>query len=77
MLCKANLTFEKLELTEHKYPVQIQFDNYEANDSVGACMCQVFDLASLNKLEGYLPKCWAHVIAWDADAKKIFEYDRR
>lgn len=63
-------------MTDYKYPVQIQFDNQQAEDSI-AYMCHVFDRASYNKLTAQLPKIYRHVVAWDADGKEVFRYDNR
>lgn len=59
------------------YPVQIQADNAEANDSQVACMCHVFDRDGLITLREALQKQYLHVIAWDCDGNKAFEYDNR
>lgn len=63
-------------MSDMKFPVQIQFDNTQADDSI-ACMCHVFDLASFNKLTAQLPKIYMHVIAWDANSVEVFKYDSR
>lgn len=60
----------------HKFPVQIQFDNQNADDS-HAPMCHVFDHLSFIKMVNCLPGCWMHVIAWDADGVEVFKYDNR
>mgnify|MGYP000429108475 CR=1 FL=1 len=61
---------------EYKFPIQIQFDNTAADDSISS-MCQVFDGASFHKLTAQLPKIYMHVIAWDADGTEVFKYDNR
>ena len=59
------------------YPVQIQADNHDANDSQIDCMCHVFDRQGLVTVFEALCKQYLHVIAWDCDGNKAKEYDNR
>lgn len=59
------------------YPVQIQADNAQADDSTVTCMCHVFDRDGLITMFDALSKVYLHVIAWDCDGNKAKEYDNR
>lgn len=59
------------------FPVQIQADNQDANDSHCVCMCHVFDVRDEVCLLTALSKQYLHVIAWDANGEKVYEYDNR
>lgn len=60
------------------FPVQIQADKHEANDTRGCLvLCHVFDHTSQVCLLDVLSKQFAHVAAWDAQGNKIYEYDNR
>lgn len=58
------------------YPVQIQFDNVNAEEAE-ASMCQVFDAMSYYKLITQLPNIYLHVVAWDNNGAVVFKYDNR
>ncbi len=59
------------------YPVQIQGDNSDANDSYASCMVHVFSIKDeINAFEA-LSKMYLHVIAWNASGDVIRTYDNR
>lgn len=60
-----------------KYPVQIQGDNTDANDTFVCCMVHVFDLNSERNAIAALTKQYLHVVAWDVAGLLIYEYDNR
>ena len=59
------------------YPVQIQADNHNADDSTVASMCHVFDVQGLITVRTALEKQYLHVIAWDCDGNQLSLYDNR
>ena len=59
------------------YPVQIQADNENANDSQAPCMCHVFDIKGEITMLAALQKQYLHVIAWDVNGEVRHEYDNR
>ena len=59
------------------YPVQIQADNIEANESMAIVMCHVFDIRGEIMVFEALTSKYLHVIAWDNHGNKIREYDNR
>lgn len=59
------------------YPVQMQGDNSDANDSHASCMLHVFDIKSEISAFDALSKMYCHVIAWDASGNVLREYDNR
>jgi hypothetical protein len=59
------------------YPVQIQADNEDANDSHCFCMCHVFDVKAEITIINALQKQYLHVISWDSMGNKLDEYDNR
>lgn len=59
------------------YPVQIQADNQDANDSHCVCMCHVFDVKAEITIINALQKQYKHVISWDNEGNKLHEYDNR
>ena len=59
------------------YPVQIQADNIDANDSMVPCMCHVFDIKGEITIMAALQKQYLHVIAWNVKGEKLGEYDNR
>lgn len=59
------------------YPVQIQADNFDAADSMVACMCHVFDVNGLITMRDALQKQYLHVVAWDVDGNQVILYDNR
>jgi hypothetical protein len=59
------------------YPVQIQADNMDANDSQCVCMCHVFDIHGQVTMLAALQKQYLHVIAWNVNGEVIDTYDNR
>lgn len=59
------------------YPVQMQGDNMDANDSHALCMLHVFDIRGEIEAFEMLSKRFLHVIAWDASGNVLREYDNR
>lgn len=59
------------------YPVQIQADNDNADNSMCACMCHVFDVNGLITIRDALQKQYRHVVAWDANGNTVCLYDNR
>ena len=59
------------------YPVQIQADNQDANDSHAVALCHVFDIQGELTIINALCKQYMHVISWDAQGEKLSEYDNR
>jgi len=60
------------------YPIQIQADNTDATDVVRTVvMCHVFDVQSETMLYVALSKTYLHVVSWDVNGNKIYEYDNR
>jgi hypothetical protein len=59
------------------YPVQVQADNENAEDSAVRAMCMVYDRDGLITVFEALTKAYRHVIAWDCDGNKAKEYDNR
>lgn len=64
-------------MADKLYPVQIQADNLDADDSNAACMCHVFDISGEVTVISALSKVYRHVIAWDAQGNVIYTYDNR
>jgi hypothetical protein len=62
---------------ETTFPVQIQADNQDANDSYCVCMCHVFDIRSEITILAALQKQYKHVIAWDKNGQVRHTYDNR
>lgn len=60
-----------------KFPVQIQADDAQADDSQAPCMCHVFDRQGLTTVFNALAARYCHVVAWDADAQVVSVYDNR
>lgn len=60
-----------------EYPVQIQADNTDAEDSQIDCMCRVIDQRGLVTVFEALCKQYLHVVAWDCDGNRAKEYDNR
>ena len=60
-----------------RYPVQIQADNEDANDSRVPCMCHVFDYAGFTTVFAAMSRQYRHVLAWDANGAEIYKYDNR
>ncbi len=60
-----------------KWPVQIQGDDTNANDSMCSCMVHVFDKQSETNVFTALSKMYLHVIAYNTDGKVILTYDNR
>ena len=59
------------------YPIQIQADNQNAEDSRARAMCQVYDKDGFITVFDALTKSYLHVIAWDSEGKKVKEYNNR
>lgn len=59
------------------YPVQMQGDRHDANDSMAECMLHVFDIKGEVMVFEMLSKKYLHVIAWDANGTVLREYDNR
>ncbi len=59
------------------YPVQIQADNQDANDSSAVLMCHVFDVRSEVTLLAALQKQYLHVVAWNVKGELTHKYDNR
>ena len=59
------------------YPVQIQADNVNADDSRADVMCHVFDRKSLRRVFAAMMEVYLHVIAWDCDGNIVEQYDNR
>ena len=59
------------------YPVQIQADNQDANDSQAPCMCHVFDIKAEITMIAALQKQYLHVVAWDVSGNVRHTYDNR
>lgn len=64
-------------MTEIKFPVQLQADNENANDSRVPCMCMVYDVRGLETIFGAVSKQYLNVIAWDCEGNIVKEYDNR
>lgn len=64
-------------MSDKIYPIQIQADNQDANDSQCPCMCHVFDIKGETTMLAALQKQYRHVIAWNVKGEKIHEYDNR
>ena len=60
-----------------KFPIQIQADNAEAEDSLVPATCHVFDMGGFTTVFNALCAQYLHVVAWDADGNKVSEYDNR
>ena len=60
-----------------KFPVQIQADDMQADDSQALCMCHVFDRQGLTTVFNALAARYCHVVAWDADAQVVSVCDNR
>jgi hypothetical protein len=59
------------------YPVQMQADKQNANDSCAVAMLHVFDIRGEVLVFEMLTKTYPHVIAWDANGDVLREYDNR
>jgi hypothetical protein len=59
------------------YPVQIQGDNTDANDSFASCMVHVFSIKDEINAFDALCRAYTHVIAWNASGDVIRTYDNR
>lgn len=59
------------------YPVQMQADKQDANDSCAVVMLHVFDIRGEVLVFEMLTKTYPHVIAWDANGEVLREYDNR
>ena len=64
-------------MVDRLYPVQIQADNMDADDSCCSCMCHVFDIKGEITIINALMREYRHVIAWDKEGKVIYTYDNR
>ena len=60
-----------------RFPVQIQADSTNAEDSMADCMVHVFDHRSEIRAVTALAKSYLHVVAWDSAGDRVYLYDNR